>query len=403
MVYLLAFRSLTRQRRRSMFALAAIGFGVVAMLLATGFIEWNLRYGRENTIRSQLGHLQITKAGYRDQGAADPFGYILPASSPVLDVLAKTPHVRSVGARLSFTGLLSQGDSTLSFLGEGVDPAAERDLSEALRMNSGENLVPGDQNVAVLGQGLADNLGVHAGDTLTIMATTGSGGINAMDIKVKGTFTSITKAFDDVALRLPIGTARTLLRVRGAHIWVVLLDDTDATDAVLASVSGRLPKDLEGTPWYKLADFYNKTSALFSKQIGVMRLIIAAIIVLSIANTMTMSVLERTSEIGTAMALGIRRRAVLQQFITEGVLLGIAGGLIGLAAALVLAPIISTIGIPMPPAPGTAHGHVAGILVNVPMAANAVMLAFVTALIASLYPAWKASRMEIVDALRHAR
>ncbi|MEO6749465.1 MAG: FtsX-like permease family protein, partial [Casimicrobiaceae bacterium] len=126
------------------------------------------------------------------------------------------------------------------------------------------------------------------------------------------------------------------------------------------------------------------------------------IIVLSIANTMTMAVAERTSEIGTAMALGARRTRILHQFIAEGVLLGLLGGLAGLAIGLALAPAISAVGIPMPRAPGMAHGHIAGILVTPRMGIEVLALAFVTALLASIYPAWKASRMLIVDALRHS-
>ncbi len=89
---------------------------------------------------------------------------------------------------------------------------------------------------------------------------------------------------------------------------------------------------LEVVPWYQLADFYNKTVALFSKQVGVLKLIIAAIIVLSISNTFMMSILERTSEIGTMMALGANRRVILWRFLTEGAVLGITGGLIGVIA-----------------------------------------------------------------------
>ncbi len=403
MLYRIALRNLTRHRRRSLFALLAIAFGAVAMLLATGFIEWNLNYGRESTIRSQLGHIQVTKPGYRDRGVADPFAYLLPADSTLIEQLRQLPHVKAVGERLSFAGLASHGESTISFVGTGVDAAAERDLSNALLFNAGTDLAPGDNAEVVLGQGLADNLDVHVGDTLTLVGNTRKGTINAVEVRVKGTFSSITKSFDDVALRLPLATARTLLRADGAHVWVMLLDDTDATNAVMEAMKSRLPAStFEVTPWYQLSDFYNKTSALFAKQIGVMRIIIGFIIVLSIVNTMTMAVAERTSEIGTAMALGARRARILHQFIAEGVLLGMLGGLAGLAIGLALAPAISAVGIPMPRAPGMAHGHIAGILVTPRMGVDVLALAFVTALLASIYPAWKASRMMIVDALRHS-
>lgn len=403
MLYRIALRNLARHRRRSLFALLAIAFGTVAMLLATGFIEWNLRYGRESTIHSQLGHIQVTRPGYRERGGADPFGYLLPAGGALAADVRALPHVVAVAERLAFSGLASHGDATISFLGTGIDAAAERGLGDALLFSAGGNLAPGEADTAVLGQGLADALGVHVGDRLTLVANTRGSTINAVEVTVKGTFGSIAKAYDDVALRVPLATARKLLRTDGAHVLVVLLDDTDATSGVAQALRSRLsPGEYEVARWQDIADFYNKTSALFARQIGFMRAVIGFIIVLAIVNTMTMAVAERTSEIGTAMALGARRGRVLHQFVAEGVLLGVLGGLAGLAASLVLAPLISAIGIPMPRAPGMAHGHVAGILVTPGMAVDALLLALVTAFVASVYPATKASRMAIVDALRHS-
>ena len=156
-------------------------------------------------------------------------------------------------------------------------------------------------------------------------------------------------------------------------------------------------------PWYDLADFYAKTVALFKKQVGVMKMIITVIVVLGISNTLMMGVLERTAEIGTSMALGYRRNRILRLFLGEGLVLGFAGGVIGLLLGFALASVISAVGIPMPPPPGMARGFTAEILVTGPLALDALALAFGTTLLASLYPAWKASRMDIVDALRHGR
>jgi putative ABC transport system permease protein len=402
-LYRIALRNLARQRRRSVFALLAIAFGTMAMLLAAGFIESNLRYGRESTIRSQLGHLQVTRKGFRERGGADPFAYLLPTGVTMVDPIRTLPHVRAVAARLAFSGLASHGDATISFLGSGIDPSAERGLGDALRFSAGSNLAAGDTDSTVLGQGLADQLGVGVGDVLTLVANTREGTINAVEVKVKGVFSSIAKAYDDSALRIPLIEAQKLLRTDGAHVLVVLLDDTSATDDVARELRKRLPASYDIARWQDLADFYNKTAALFERQVGFMRLVIALIIVLAIVNTMAMAVAERTGEIGTAMALGTRRGRVLHQFVAEGALLGVLGGAVGLLASLVLAPVISAIGIPMPRAPGMAHGHVAGVVVTAGMALGALALALATALVASIYPAARASRLAIVDALRHNR
>ena len=165
-----------------------------------------------------------------------------------------------------------------------------------------------------------------------------------------------------------------------------------------------LPADqFEIIPWYELADFYNKTIVLFTRQVQGIKIIIALIILLSISNTMSRSVMERTGEIGTAMALGIKKADILRQFLIEGALIGVIGGLIGLFVGMILAQIISSIGIPMPPPPGMARGYTGEILMTLPMAGEALLLAIFTTLVASVYPAWKASHMQIVDALRHNR
>jgi len=400
----LVLRNLLRQPRRSAIAIAAVAFGIVSLMLANGFVEWIYFDMRESTIHSQLGHLQIVRPGYHDAGRSDPFGYLLPASGAALDAVIAQPGVTTVAPRLTFSGLASHDDTTVSFVGEGVSPAREVELSRSLVVTDGVPLQEGDARGALFGVGLARNLGVKVGDNVVLLVNKASGGANAVDVTVRGLFSTITKAYDDSALRLPIETARKLLAVKGAHTWVVLLDDTDRTDAVSASVRGHIPpREFEVVPWHRLADFYNKTVALFSKQMRVVEVIIAAIIVLSITNTMMMGVMERTGEIGTSMALGVRRRSILALFLCEGALLGIFGGVIGLVLGFALGALISAIGIPMPPPPGMAHGFVGQIRITPEFAVEAFTLAVVTALIASLYPAWKASQLAIVDALRHNR
>lgn len=385
-------------------AIAAVGFGVVALLLAGGFIEWIFKDMRESTIHSQLGHIQVVRPGYYESGRADPFEYLLPDRSEEFGEIGRLTNAKVISPRLTFSGLISSGEATISFIGEGVEPDKERIVSSTLHVSQGEDLLVRDPRGIIMGRGLAANLGVALGDTVVLMANTASGGVNAVECHVRGFFSTITKAYDDTALRMPLSTARELLKTRGSHVWVVLLSETPQTSATLAQLRAKYAaKKLQFTPWNELADFYNKTVALFSKQVGVMKLIIGIIIILSISNTLTMSVMERTGEIGTAMAVGLRRQTILRMFLLEGVLLGVFGGTIGLIVGWLAAQAISFIGIPMPPPPGMGRGYTGQILVSWGLARDALFLAIFTTLMASLYPAWKASRMIIVDALRHNR
>ena len=191
------------------------------------------------------------------------------------------------------------------------------------------------------------------------------------------------------------------MKVKGATSWVVLLDETERTAEASRYLSEKLPKDkFEVVSWTALADFYNKTVVLFSRQVSVVKFIIGIIIVLTISNTQMMSVLERTTEIGTSLAIGLRRTTLMRMFVAEGVLIGAVGGVLGVLLGFVLAHAISAIGIPMPPPPGMARGFLGEIRIVPQLVVDALVLAVFTTFAASLLPAWKASRMIIVDALR---
>ena len=385
-------------------AVSAVAFGVVALILAGGFIEWVYWAMREGTIQSHLGHVQVVRQGYLDGGMADPFAYLLPEKVPELEQIAAIKQVQAVAPRLSFNGLISHQESTISFIADGVSPEMEELLSRSLIILEGQGLASSDPQGITLGEGLAANLGASVGDTVVLLANGPRGGISAVEGHVRGIFSTVTKAYDDAALRMPLPMAQTLLKTSGAHRWLLLLQETSDTEPVLAQVKKLLAeKDMEVVPWYALADFYNKTVTLFEKQVGVMKMIIAIIIVLSISNTLMMSVMERTGEIGTVMALGFERRSILRVFLSEAVVLACIGGIVGLLLGLLLAKVISAIGIPMPPPPGMARSFIGEILVTWQLALEALALAFSTTLLASVYPAWKASRMEIVNALRHNR
>ncbi len=401
----LSLRNIIRQKRRSTFSVSAVIFGTMALILAGGFIEWIFVDFRETTIKSHLGHLQIVRPGYHQFGKANPYNFLLPNISTKLEMEdIDFNQIEVIAPRISFNGLISFKETTLSFVGEGVDPQEQIAFGNALQISSGLSLSIDKPSQIIVGEGLARNLGISVGDQVILLVTTSSGGINAIEVTVRGLFSTVTKSYDDSTLRMSIETLHQLLRTHGAHIWIIHLKDTSNTNKLLSQLQEKLPHDeFEVVPWYKLAEFYNKTVTLFTKQVNVIKIIIVMIILFSISNTMTMSVMERIGEIGTAMALGVKRINILRQFLFEGILIGFIGGLLGLMMGICLANIVSSIGIPMPPPPGMARGYTGEILVTWDMALEALMLAVSATLVASVYPSWKASRMQIVDTLRHNR
>jgi putative ABC transport system permease protein len=403
----LAVKEVSRRKRRSGTAVIAIAFGLAALLLSAGFIEWIFWAMREGTIRGGLGHLQITRPGYQEAGMSDPLAYLVPDPSERAGTVEVLRHLRveTLAGRMTFYGLISREEATLSFQAEGVMADREALLSRSVQVLAGRELSndPGAREV-LLGEGLAQNLGAQVGDTVVLLANGQSGGVNAVEATVVGLFGTDSKAYDDVAARLPLGLAHALLRVSGATRWIVTLSDTDDTGPAVEALRETLPAgEFAVTPWWNLADFYNKTVVLFSKQVKVLKLIVLLVVVLTISNTLTISVIERTTEIGTALALGRSQRDILRGFLVEGGVLGLAGAIVGLAIGLSTALAISEIGIPMPPPPGMSRGYVGEIRITSSLLAEGTLLALLSALLGALVPAWRASRMTIVDAIRQGR
>ena len=212
----LAARNLRRNSQRTLVATLTVAGGIVAFLLAGGFIAWIFQDMREATIRSQLGHIQVVRPDYYQKGIADPYRYLLPQSSEAEAQIRKMPSVVTVTPRLSFVGLISLGDSTLSFMGDGVDPVGERHFEKYFFVEKGERLSPDDPTGIVIGQGLAANLGAKVGDKLVLMTSTAKGGMNASDVHIRGIFFTAEKSYDDGAIQVPIDLARELVRVKGA-------------------------------------------------------------------------------------------------------------------------------------------------------------------------------------------
>ena len=398
----LAFRNIFRNRSRTALTLAAIITGVTAIIVSGGFVEDAFVQLRESTIHSRLGHMQIYRQGYLEYGQRDPSRYLISQHKQVIDALRPILQVKAVMARLNFSGLANNGQADLPIIGEGVEPDKEARLGTATTLVSGRALQNSDAFGVAIGEGVATALQLKPGSYLTLMINTPEGALNTLEFEVVGVFRTFSKDYDDRAVRIPLAAAQELLFTPSVHSLVVLLDDTDATDKVAGVVTAMLEKQgYEVKPWHELADFYSKTVALYKRQFGALQFIILVMLVLSVASTINMAVFERTGEFGTLLAIGLRRFQIFKLVLLENILLGCLGGTLGMVVGIILASIISGIGIPMPPPPGSNIGYVAHVRLVPWVLVAAAVIGALAALMAAVLPGRRASRLPVVEALRH--
>lgn len=398
---LLALRNIFRQKARSAVTLIAISVGVAGLILAAGFVHDIFIQLGEAIIHAQTGHLQITRQGYREGKARDPGAYLIDHSDRMKTDVGGAAGVDKVFARLSFSGVINNGKRDLGIIGEGVEPSVEENVGTYLQYIEGRPLKDEDKDGIVMGQGVAKSLGLKPGDRVNLVISLAQGAVNTLDFEVIGVFQSFSKEFDARAVRIPLPATRELMDTRGAHVLVAMLHRTEDTELVAASLESRfVAQGFEVARWNKLSDFYEKAVDLYARQFGVLRLIILLMVLLSVTNNVNMTLFERTREFGTLLALGDKPKAVFRLIMTESVLLGLIGAGIGIILGCMAATMISAIGIPMPPPPNASIGYIAFIRLVPGEIALAGLVGLVATCLAAVLPARRASRLNVVDALR---
>lgn len=397
----LALRNLFRNRARTLMTLASIVFGVVGLILSGGFVQDLYQQLGEALIHSQSGHLQVSRAGFHAKGTRRPEDYLIEDGEGLRGIVRQQAGVLDAMARISFSGLLSNGRTDWPIVGAGVEPEKEAALGSQLQLTSGKQLTSDDRLSILVGDGVAKALNLRPGDRVTLLLSTEEGALNSVDLNVAGSFQSFSSDFDARAVRIPLAVAQELLGTQGVNAVVLSLQRTEDTGKVLAELRRQLhADDLEVLTWMELNELYEGVVALYERQFGVLQLIILVLVLLSVANSVNMSAFERVGEFGTMMALGNRGGQIFRLLVLENALLGAGGGLIGVVLGIGLALAISAIGISMPPPPNANVGYTAYIRVVPGVVLRAFLVGVGATILASLLPAWRVGRIPVVDALR---
>lgn len=405
----MAVRNLLRYRRRTLLTASLITVGVVFVLVfisVSGSFK-GMMIGQITD--SMLGHLQIHRKGYVASIDNLPLNLNMKqkAYNKIATVLAATPDVEAFSPRLKFGGMFSNFTETTNIRLNGVYPEKEfrtvplltSRISEGKKsLNRGEIMIP-----TLLAKGFK----IKLGDTVVIVATNVDGSVNGKQFIVSGILESATGPGGRDGY-VHIEDAAEILRMPEAEISevAVRLKDFDLLSSAVGQLESKLAGEVnkEGRPmfevhsWEQLSPFFN-----IAQMIDVMtffiKIMLIAIVLISIMNVMIMAVYERIREIGTIAAIGTLPGRIRSMFIIEGFCLGVVGAIIGVIIGTAVIAIVNLVGIHFNFAQQkglllTATLHLADLL-------TISVIVIVVAVVASLQPAIKASKMEPIEALRH--
>jgi putative ABC transport system permease protein len=310
--------------------------------------------------------------------------------------------VRAVLPRVSFSGLISNGEKSVVMIGQGVEPDSEFSVKGPFLLVKQGNVLASDEKgfQVMLGEALARNLKATTGSSLTLLASTTEGTLNAVDVQVKGIFSTGVPDVDKRFVYTDITTAQRLLNSQRVSTLGVFLNRMEQTLPARDRIHAALPK-LEVQTWEEQAFFYQAVRSLYNRIFGAMGIIIGVIVVFVVGNAMSMSIIERTREIGTLRALGTLPSQLLTTLSLEGMVLGGVGALAGALVALVVSIGLLIVPIEMPPPPGRSMGYPLNISIDPVIYLMTIVAMVILTMLASYFVARKTAQMPVVDALAH--
>jgi putative ABC transport system permease protein len=460
-----AARNILRNSRRSLMTGSAVAAGAIAMLLFGGFVA-DIFAGLETSNVQRIGHLSVFRAGYFLFGSGNPSAYGIDDYRRVMKLISEDPVIRPLlnvatptQSLVGIAGNFSDGnEASKTFLGVGLIPSERDRMRQWDEHGTGQVRAPdhrlsdSDETRGLVGVGLARILGLcgplqvnecpaapvraandesskprddliglaqleTASSTpekkdgaphLELLGATAGGAPNVVSLAVAGAEPQGVRELDDNYIAMHLALAQQLVYGRDEHkVTAIVLQLKHTAD--MPAVRMRLQQlfeqnhlDLEMRDFGELAPFYVQVVAMFSTIFIFISLVMGVIVLFAVVNTMTMNVMERTNEIGTIRAMGVRRRGVRAQFILEGALIGAIGATAGALLGIAIAALVNSAALSwVPPGNSGAVPFQVDVLKHPLLIAVTWLVLTFVAIAAALIPANGAGRLSVVDALRH--
>ncbi len=411
----MAVRNVFRNRRRSIITLTAIACGIFTLVTMRGMLNGMGRQSEMNLIDLQYGHMQVFNQDYYENPAASVKDSIEDPEK-IIRALKDVDHVTAGVERLIVPSMVNFDGNDLTCLSIGIDLGQDEKvfkLKPTVVEGQGEYLTEGPH--AMVGERMARTLGLKKGDRIVwkarAMGKEGGGSIQAVYLEVTGIISTGNPAIDGAALFIPLDFMQESLLAKGRASQVAIrIDDPRYLERAFLSAQRVLkPMGFEVKTWEEMGKAFLELHRMKKIGNGIMIGVFLLIIMVGIVNTMLMATFERVREIGMLMALGMKAAGIRTLFLLEGAMLGLMGSTIGVVLATPAVWAMEKYGIPIDiftggkdvdmgyPIRGVMYGDL-----SLELIIWSLLIGVLISTAATLLPAWRASRMEPTEALRHA-
>lgn len=400
----MAYRNLGRHRRRSILSGLALALGTTLLMFIAAFFTGEMRSSMETTLRLNTGHIQVQNADYDPDKLSVAWEYLIENPDQTAAQIGSLDPVHVATPRLAASGIVSVRDESAGVQIMGIVPESEANDPYRDGIVSGEFITADDREGILIGLPLADSLNLKAGDSINLLINTSDGDVDEQQFTIRGIFTTGTSAWDKGIVFLPLAKAQTFARAENhASMIFVLLKDREQADEVAASIQG---EGIKVKTWTEMNELLVMVEDFSNAYLAVINLIVLGVTATVIVNTLLMSVFERTREIGVLSAIGMKGRQVIALFLAEAFLLAVSGVGAGSLAGWALSAYFAKVGVYFGDLGIGAEMLLEDRIytyLTLDSAIALIVTAFLITILASLYPARMASRMEPVEALRGAQ
>jgi ABC-type lipoprotein release transport system permease subunit len=409
---IMAWRNVWRNWRRTVIAVIAIALGLTFILMFDGMLGGMDEALHGKQVRLQGGHVQVHAPGYREKMNRSP---LLPLANPeaLVQAAQAQPEAMAVAQRIKTGGMVSSRESTMSVAITGIQPEQETPAVSmvAEKVVEGRYLQDDDEDVLLIGDALAKRLEVGVGDRVTLVGRATHEQMRRRTMTIVGIYDLDIKAIEEAQVFVSLPEAQTLFDMRDQATEIgVYLDAVGQEAAVVERLQPALP-GYEVDAWDTLDPTTKELMTIEDQVMGAFGLVILSIAGIGIFNLMLMAVFERTREIGILGAMGLKRWETMVLFLLEGVVIGLLGALIGCLLGAAIAVYLGRTGIDIMSLYGADISDMSefmGLLgdrlyfkIGIDVFVQRTLTVAIIAALASLYPAWQASRQEPAEALHY--